>query len=184
MDLLRLVGAAALPLLAAAALPFLGAAALAFLAACAPGDRPTGIQPAVLTGIAGARFAGELVVRGDPAVLDPGLVTISIVRPGEDDPILTRSWDLSDPVWHASRGEKRLYFSLDARDAWPGVQAELGPDMELLARWDPDGNPANYEPEVASVRVPVRAGATDLSVELPIHAQVVRHPPSGATDGG
>ena len=184
MDLLRLLGAAALPLIVALALPFLGAAALALLVACTPGDAPLGPQHAIITGDAGARFAGELVVRGDPGVLDPGVVTISIVRPGDEAPILTRSWDLGDPVWRASRGEQRIYFSLDARDAWPGVQAELGPDMELLARWDPDGNPVTDEPEVARVRVPARAGATDLAVELPIRAQVVVHPPQGDTDGG
>jgi hypothetical protein len=184
MDLLRIVGAAALPFVVAAALPFLGVAALALLVACSQGDAPLGPQQATLTGDAGARFAGELVVRGDPAVLDPGVVTISIVRPGDEAPILTRSWDLGDPVWRASHGEQRLYFSLDARDAWPDVQAEIGPDMELLARWDPDGNPVTDEPEVARVRMPARAGATDLSVELPIRAQVVVHPPSGSTGGG
>ena len=141
MDLLRLVGAAALPFVIAAAVPFLGAAALALLVACSAGDSTLGNQPTVLTGDSGARFAGELVVRGDPGVLDPGVVTISIVKPGDEAPILTRSWDLGDPVWRASRGEQRLYFSLDARDAWPGVQAELTPEMELLVRWDPDGNP-------------------------------------------
>ncbi len=160
------------------------AAVLSSVAACAPSEPPARARPGVLTGDARARFAGELVVRGDPAVLAPGVVTISIVRPGEDAPILTRSWDLGDPIWRAGRGEQRLYFSLDARDAWPGVQAELGPDMELLARWDADGNPATDEPEVARVRVPARAGAVDLAVEMTIRAQVVVQPPSEGTDGG
>lgn len=161
----------------------LTAAVLLLLAACAPTEPPAR-GPGLVVGDARARFAGEFVVRGDPSILDPGLVTVSIVRPGEDAPVLSRSWDLGDPAWRTSRGEKRLYFSLDARDAWPGVPADLGSAMELVARWDPDGNPATDEPDVARVRIPAGAGEVDLTVELLIRAQIVVQPASEVTDGG
>src|SRR5690606_30425170 len=116
-------------------------------------------------------FGGEIVLRGDADGLAGGSATISIVAPGEVTPLLARSWDLGDPAWRAGPDGRRLYFALDARDAWPGARGTFATDMDLVARFDPDGNPATEELGVARMRVPVRTGSRDLVVELPVGRQ-------------
>lgn len=137
------------------------------LPACT-GDESADPRPATAIVPSDAHYAGELVVRGDAALAADGSVTIQIVPRGGEAPILARSWDLGDPVWQRGAEGWRLYFVLDARDAWPAATGTIVADMDLVARFDPDGNPATDEVGVARTRRPVRTGARDLDVDLTI----------------
>lgn len=154
---------------------------LFFLAACAPAEdavSPRRETPAVP---ADAVYAGEIVLRGEPALLAGGSATIAIVRRGEETPILSRSWDLGDPAWRSGAESFGLYFVLDARDAWPGTTGAIEPEMELVARFDPDGNPATEEPGVARSRRAVRTGSREIAVDLQVGRQLAVN---GAPAGG
>lgn len=121
---------------------------------------------------AGTEYRGEFVLRGDAALLATGSASIAIVSADADTPVLQRTWDLGDPAWRVGDGERRLYFALDARDAWPGADARIAAEMDLVVRFDPDGNPATDELGVAQDRSRVRTGARDLLVELAIGSPV------------
>lgn len=115
-----------------------------------------------------AVYRGELVLHGDPAILESGSASIAICAVGASGPLMARSWNVGDPAWRAGTDEMRLYFALDKRDAWPGAVGTVGERMELVARFDPDGNPATDEPGSVQARLFVRTGAHDLRVELSI----------------
>ncbi|MCY2958756.1 MAG: hypothetical protein NTY35_01220 [Planctomycetota bacterium] len=142
------------------------------LAACSPADRPVSPQRTAEVPSDGAAYGGELVLRGEAALLGSGSATIAIVPRGEEAPVMARSWDLGDPAWRSGPDGLRLYFVLDDRDAWAGATRGTRAEMELVARFDPDGNPATEEPGVARVRLPVQAGARDLAIELSVGRQV------------
>lgn len=127
----------------------------------------------------GTVYAGELVLRGDPEALRSGAATIAILAPGTDVPLLARSWDLGDPAWRIGRDGARLYFALDARDEWPGAAGAFGGEMELTARFDPDGNPATDEAGTARAHLAVRTGARDLAVELTVEPRIAGVPGPG-----
>jgi hypothetical protein len=152
--LLALPCAALLGLPSAALLALPCAALLALLGACAPAD--AGVEAA---GSRALIFRGEVVVRGLPKGSAVGAVSLAAVPPGGGAPCLERSWLLADPAWRAYGRDRRLYFQLDERDrVADGPEPDAGP-WELLARWDPDGNPATGEPGVAFARAAAVAGA-------------------------
>lgn len=162
--------------------PALSCASLSLflLAACAPAEDSVSPRREAAVVPADAVYAGEIVLRGEPALLTGGSATIAIVRPGEEAPILARSWDLGDPAWRASGDSLRLYFVLDARDAWPSATGSIDPEMDLVARFDPDGNPATEDPGVARARLSVRTGSRELAVELQVGRQLaVKGAPAG-----
>ncbi|MBL8863867.1 MAG: hypothetical protein JNK02_17895 [Planctomycetes bacterium] len=160
-------------------------ALVAFLAAaCSPGAAPG--SPGPTTGLPADSivFAGDLALLGDPALFAAGSVTVGVALPGEDELVLARSWDLGDSAWRMDRDGRRLYFRLDARDVVrvrrPGnAAADIPPNMDLVARFDPDGNPATEEAGVVRTRVHSRTGARDLEVELALGAVVAAHDAPG-----
>ncbi len=125
-----------------------------------------------------AVYSGELVLHGDPAILESGAASLAIRAVGASDPLMARSWNVGDPAWRVGPDEMRLYFALDKRDAWPGAVGTVGERMELVARFDPDGNPATDEPGSVQARTVVRTGARDLRVELSIGEPVAATTPS------
>lgn len=143
------------------------ALALLIAAGCSTEDGASSPRAVPEIALEAAVYAGELVLRADSALLAPGAAaTISVVFPGRDEPLLSRSYDLGDPIWRLSRDEARLYFALDDRDAWPGIEGGVQRDMELVARFDPDGNPATDEPGSVRVRVPVATGSPSILIEV------------------
>jgi len=119
-----------------------------------------------------AVYRGELVLHGDSGILESGSASIAICAVGESDPLMARSWDIGDLAWRVGPDEMRLYFALDKRDAWPGAVGRVGERMDLVARFDPDGNPATDEPGSVQARTVVRTGAHDLRVDLSIGVPV------------
>lgn len=148
------------------------AAALTLAAACSRSDEPAAARRERPAPPEGTLYAGELVLRGDPESLHSGSATVAVLAPGSDVPLLARSWDLGDPAWRIGRDGARLYFALDGRDEWPGATGAFGGEMELSARYDPDGNPATDEPGTARARLAVRSGARDLVVELAVERRI------------
>ncbi len=160
-------------------LPSVAALSWILVAGCSAGD---GSDTAAEMPLAHAAYAGEFVLRADMALLAPGsAATISIVIPGQDEPLLSRSYDLGDPTWSVSRDEARLYFALDDRDAWPGVEGGVQREMELVARFDPDGNPATDEPGTVRARVPVRTGSRSIEVEIALALTVAASAREGSS---
>jgi hypothetical protein len=90
---------------------------------------------------------------------------VIVRQPGSRMPTLARKYELGDPAWVA-RGEQRvLPFALDETYNMGGAAAPGGEQMELEARFDPDGlieTKTGNESEV----VQVRPGATDIAVTL------------------
>ncbi len=142
-----------------------------FLVACSHAEEPVSPEPATPVS-ADVSYRGELILHGDPALLGAASASISIVAAGGDAPVLARTWDLGDPAWRVGAGEMRLYFAIDARDAWPGRTTAMQDRMDLVARFDPDGNPATDEPGVVQRRVSVARAARDLHVELTLGGPV------------
>lgn len=149
------------------------------LAGCSPGAGPVSPQRAAAHVPADAVWTGEIVLHAGSPGPRSGAVTLAIVPPGGEEPVLARSWDLGDPAWRRGSDGWRLYFALDARDAWPGARGAVAEAMDLTARYDPDGNPATEEAGVARARQAVRKGARDLAVEIAVPAQVAVHDASG-----
>lgn len=134
---------------------------------CSVEEAPVAVDPTATIALDDAVYAGEIVLRVEAALFPSGsAVTLAIVMPGRDTPLLARSYDLGDPIWRFDRDGARLYFTIDGRDAWPGFTAPVRHEMELVARFDPDGNPATDEPGSRSVRLPVRTGSSSLQVEI------------------
>jgi len=164
-------------------LPSVAAPILIVAAGCSADDGSE--SPEIRTEIllVDAAYAGELVLRADTALLAPGAAaTIAVVFPGRDEPVLSRSYDLGDPIWSPSRDEARLYFALDDRDAWPGIAGGVEREMELVARFDPDGNPATDEPGSVRVRLPVRTGSRSILVEIALALPVAAHARAGSPE--
>jgi hypothetical protein len=159
------------------------AALLLGLAACAREPQPVASAPAQVGDL---RLSGELVVSLPGLPADPGTVTLTAVRPDTDAPLLSRTWELADPIWRECGGSRRLYFTLDARDAVRGASGDPGSALDLVARWDPDGNPATDEPGVVTTRTRVAPGDRHVVVGLPQHPSLAvepERPPAGPGGG-
>ena len=123
------------------------AALLLGLACTACGDRPERIgkesaapstphQPPVP---AEARFEGRIVLEGATQVPPAAAVFVSARRIGQRLPALSRKYDLAGAGW-AKDGEKQvLMFQLTDRDNMGGVASPMAAEMEIEARYDPDG---------------------------------------------
>lgn len=141
------------------------AAALLLACACspheereAPGTLPPGTSP---------RFAGSLSLVGDLARVDDGAVVVAVRRVGSGGrAMLSRRFEVGDPLWVEGAGRRDLYFLLDDRDLEPGTKLALDAEMELVARFDPDGLPWTDDQGFVELRERVRTGSTDLTITL------------------
>lgn len=140
-------------------------ATLALVAACAPheeleapGTLPAGTSP---------RFSGSLSLVGDLARAHDGAVLVAVRRVGSRGrAMLSRRFEVADPLWVERPGRRDLYFLLDDRDLEPGMRLALDAEMELVARFDPDGLPWTDDQGFVEVRERVRTGASDLALAL------------------
>lgn len=139
--------------------------ALFLAAACSPheerevvGTLPPGTSP---------RFAGSLGLVGELARAHDGSVLVAVRRVGSRGrAMLSRRFEVADPLWVDGDGRRDVYFLLDDRDLEPGVKLALDAEMELLARFDPDGLPWTDDQGFVEVRERVRTGAQDLAIDL------------------
>lgn len=80
--------------------------------------------------------------------------------------MLSRRFEVGDPLWVEGAGRRDLYFLLDDRDLEPGTKLALDAEMELVARFDPDGLPWTDDQGFVELRERVRTGSTDLTIAL------------------
>jgi hypothetical protein len=153
------------------------AALLLSLTCIACGDRPERIgnesappsTPPTAPAPAEARFEGRIVLEGVPAAAPAGAaVFVNARRIGQRLPALSRKYDLAATT---RDGDKRiLMFQLTDRDNMGGVASPMAAEMEIEARYDPDGfidpSPGAQEAGVVRSTVPATPGAKGIEVVL------------------
>ncbi|MFN0006868.1 MAG: hypothetical protein ACKVXR_03090 [Planctomycetota bacterium] len=163
--------------------PKLSCAALLLGLACtACGDRPERIgkesatpsTPHAPPAPAEARFEGRIVLEGATEATPGAAVFVSARRIGQRLPALSRKYDLASSAW-AKDGDKRiLMFQLTDRDNMGGVASPMAAEMEIEARFDPDGfidpSPGAQEEGVVRSAVPASPGSKGIEVVLRLDA--------------
>lgn len=94
-------------------------------------------------------------------------------------PALTRKYEIGDPAFGLSDGERVLHFSLDERDDMGGATTPMADEMELEARFDPDGFVETPEGVVRTL-LRVHPGDEELSIVLPSDAARSEGSPKGS----
>jgi hypothetical protein len=154
------------------------AALLLGLACASCGDRPQRIEqgsetpttphaaPAPLT----ARFEGRIVLEGAPKNAPAAAVFVSARRIGQRLPALSRKYDLAGAGWTKDGEKLVLLFQLTDRDNMGGVASPMAAEMEIEARYDPDGfidpTPGSQEEGVVRSTAPASPGAKGIEVVL------------------
>jgi hypothetical protein len=112
-----------------------------------------------------ARFAGTVHLQGELARVESGSLFLFAHPPGSSSPTLARKYEIGDPAFSDEGDEVQLRFALDERDRMVGGSAALFDEMEIEARFDPDGILDTSEGVVrASVRA--RPGDGELSIAV------------------
>lgn len=115
-----------------------------------------------------ARFAGQVALRGDLAQAREGSLFVIVRQKGSRMPSLARKYEVGDPVWIDRGDERVLRFALDEaspEDRMGGTGIALAGELELEARFDPDGVLETKEGNRSEV-VAVERGEQDVSVVL------------------
>jgi hypothetical protein len=112
------------------------------------------------------RFAGELVLTGPVARASDGAIVVALRRIGGTRALWQRSYELTDPWWTQSPASRVLPFGLSEADAIVDPLPPLAVEMEIVARFDPDGNPDTIDPGAVEVVARARTGATDVVLTL------------------
>ena len=112
------------------------------------------------------RFTGEIVLTGPLARTSEGAVVVSVRRAGGTRALWRRSYEAADPWWTQRDGARSLPFGLSPLDAIVEPAPQLSSTMEIVARWDADGNADTNEPESVEIVAHARTGATDLVLTL------------------
>lgn len=149
-------------------------------AAC--GDRPERIgqesaappKPAPAPVSSEPRFEGRVVLEGAVESPPAAAVFLSARRVGQRLPTLSRKYELRDAAW-TKEGENRvLKFQLTDLDNMGGFGAPMAAEMEIEARFDPDGlidpRPGAEEPGVVRSAVPASPGSKNVEVVLRLGA--------------
>jgi hypothetical protein len=154
-------------------------AGLIFLcAACSRTTEPTPSLSKPLAPGTLARFTGEVVLVGALAHTTDGAVEISVRPIGGKDAIWSRSYEVRDPWWTGGPNRRSLPFGVSKADsvdasgptAADGTKTEIAQpvseEMEVVVRFDPDGDPDTSEPGDIELVTRARTGATDLVLTL------------------
>ena len=115
------------------------------------------------------RFAGRVELAGALAAASTGSVFVTARARGARAPSLSRKYEIGDPAWSMLDGKRVLYFALNEKDDMDGAGAPIGSEMELEARYDPDGViEIGRAQEIGVVKAVVgaKAGDTELSITL------------------
>ena len=116
------------------------------------------------------KFSGRVVLEGDLAAAKTGAVFLSARRKGQRLPSLSHKFEMDDAGWTASGATRTLEFTLTEADNMGGFGAPLGAEMEVEARYDPDGfidpTPGAADPGVVKAAVPASPGDKGLAITL------------------
>lgn len=158
------------------------AALLLVLACTACGDRPERIEqgsatpsaPHAAPAPAAARFEGRIVLEGATEAPPAAAVFVSARRIGQRLPALSRKYDLAGGGWTKDGDKRILMFQLTDRDDMGGVASPMAAEMEIEARYDPDGfidpSPGAQEEGVVRSTVPASPGSKGIEVVLRLGA--------------
>jgi hypothetical protein len=137
-------------------------------AACERASPPPPPEPVTDPVAAGTplRFTGELVLTGPLVRATDGAILLTLRRIGGTRALWRRSYEVGDPWWTQRAGERSLPFGLTAADAIVDPTPPLSVEMELVSRFDPDGNPDTLESGAVELVTRARTGATDLVLTL------------------
>ncbi len=138
---------------------------LAFCGAC--GDSPPPVDSGSTADLP-SRFAGSVSLRGDLATVESGSLYVSVRPPGSRFASLARKYEIGDPAFAGAGDERLLRFSLDERDAMESVRAPMFEEMEVEARFDPDGVLDTMDGVVRST-VRARPGAREVAIVVERH---------------
>lgn len=156
---------------------------LVLCAACSRTSAPTPSLSEPLVPGTPERFAGEVVLVGAPARATDGSVEVAVRPIGGDTAIWSRSYEVRDPWWTSGTNRRSLPFGISKADSVevagekdsdfddeesgsPAGSQLLAREMELVVRFDPDGNPSTHAAGDIEVVTRARTGATDLVVTL------------------
>lgn len=117
------------------------------------------------TALGPARFAGTVLLTGSLARADRGSLFLIVREPGSTVPSLARKYEIGDPAFSAQEGARVLHFALDERDDMDGPAAPMVAEMEVEARFDPDGFVDTSE-GVVRARVRARPGDREIALVL------------------
>lgn len=154
---------------------------LAFLvSACGEGperigqEAPTSKPPAPAPASSEPRFEGRVVLKGTTEDAPGAAVFLSARRVGQRLPSLSRKYELRDPAWTKDGESRVLQFQLTDLDNMGGFGAPMATEMEIEARYDPDGmintTPGAVDPGVVRAAVPATPGSKAVEVVLDLAA--------------
>jgi hypothetical protein len=126
-----------------------------------PPPAPEPLADPVARGIP-LRFSGELVLTGAVARATEGAIVVALRRIGGTRALWQRSYELTDPWWMQTPASRVLPFGLSEADAIVDPAPSLSVEMEIVARYDADGNPATIEPDAVEAVSRALTGATDV----------------------
>jgi hypothetical protein len=137
-------------------------------AACERSAPPPAPEPPVEPVAKGTplRFTGEVVLAGPLLRATDGVVLLSLRRVGGTQVMWRRAYELGDPWWTQSAGSRSLPFGLSEKDAILDPAPTLSAEMEIVARYDPDGVPDTFDPGAVELVTRARTGETDLVITL------------------
>ncbi len=129
------------------------------------------------------RFAGSVHLQGALAEVESGSLFLFVSPPGSRSPTLARKYEIGDPAFSIDGNGRQLRFALDERDCMIGAGAPMLEEMEVEARFDPDGVLDTDEGVVrASVRA--RPGDGELSIAVSSGADSRRKAPASPPVAG
>jgi hypothetical protein len=131
------------------------------------------------------RFTGEVVLAGKLARATDGSVEISVRPIGGKNAIWSRSYEIGDPWWTESANRRSLPFGLSPLDGVEGsgapspsagsragtgsrepAQQAISKEMEIVVRFDADGDPDTAGPDDVELVQRALTGTTDLVLTL------------------
>lgn len=132
-----------------------------------PGGAAAPSSPHGAVGVHPASFEGRVLLQGELAARDEGVLMINVVLEGSRSPLMATILKLSEAP-AAAGGQRAVPFRLDEQNDLMGgglPALAMGQQLELLVRYDADSKVETTEGDV-SVSVPVALNATGLEVVL------------------
>ena len=117
------------------------------------------------------RFTGQITLEGALAEARAGTLEVSVRNVGDPTPVLSRTYVVDDP-WRVG---STIAFGLSKEDATRDPLPVMGRVMELVVRFDADGNPRTRSTNDREVVQRVSTGSTDVVVQLDPSDAAVSH---------